>query len=362
MVYSKIDNKKYFVLFACCPLVKGSTRSIICDLQRNTYITVDNKLIELLEFCQSKTLGQIKSLYENKFDMQIDNFFSKLLNEDWGFITDEPSLFPQINQNWENPCEVTNAIIDFGMKLHDKTKDIFKQLDYLGCSFIQVRFYQEASFSSLQTMLSFTKLSRLQSIEIIIPYSFHVTESEIQELLKKHLRITKIVVHSSPFYKARYDEELGCSIIYSKTQIDSHLHCGCIIPEYFTANTSLFIESQKYNTCLNRKIAIDIEGNIKNCPSMKKNYGNVSNTSIVDVISELGFRKLWFINKDKVLICQDCEFRHICTDCRAFLENPDNILSKPLKCGYNPYTGEWEDWKNNPAKKKIWKHYQFESI
>ncbi|NIG32274.1 grasp-with-spasm system SPASM domain peptide maturase, partial [Enterobacter sp. Ap-916] len=31
--------------------------------------------------------------------------------------------------------------------------------------------------------------------------------------------------------------------------------------------------------------------------------------------------------------------------------------SKPLKCGYNPYTGEWEEWSINPLKQKAIKYY-----
>ncbi|WP_161094292.1 hypothetical protein [Elizabethkingia anophelis] len=31
--------------------------------------------------------------------------------------------------------------------------------------------------------------------------------------------------------------------------------------------------------------------------------------------------------------------------------------SKPLKCGYNPYTGEWEDWNKNILKQKAIKYY-----
>ena len=49
---------------------------------------------------------------------------------------------------------------------------------------------------------------------------------------------------------------------------------------------------------------------------------------------------------------KDCEFRYICTDCRAYVEDPEDILSKPLKCGYNPYTGEWSEWSTNPLKQK----------
>ena len=32
--------------------------------------------------------------------------------------------------------------------------------------------------------------------------------------------------------------------------------------------------------------------------------------------------------------------------------NIDKTRSKPLKFGYNPYTGEWKDWSKNPLKKK----------
>ena len=112
----------------------------------------------------------------------------------------------------------------------------------------------------------------------------------------------------------------------------------------------MFSESLQYNNCLNKKIGIDINGEIKNCPSMEKSYGNISNTSLLDVINNNEFKALWSINKDKINICKDCEFRYVCTDCRAFISDPDDIYSKPLKCGYNPYTNIWEDWSKNKLK------------
>lgn len=44
--------------------------------------------------------------------------------------------------------------------------------------------------------------------------------------------------------------------------------------------------------------------------------------SLIKAIKAKGFKDLWAINKDKILVCQDCEFRYICTDCRAYLEMP----------------------------------------
>jgi len=44
-------------------------------------------------------------------------------------------------------------------------------------------------------------------------------------------------------------------------------------------------------------------------------------------------------------------------DCRAYIEDPEDINSKSLKCGYNPYTGEWSEWSTNPLKQKAIEHY-----
>jgi len=116
-------------------------------------------------------------------------------------------------------------------------------------------------------------------------------------------------------------------------------------------------ENKLYNGCLNRKIAIDEDGYIKNCPSMARAFGHHRDMSLLRVALDNQFRHLWSINKDKIKQCQDCEFRYACTDCRAYLEDPHDILSKPLKCGYDPYKGRWEQWDRNPDKDWVLKHY-----
>lgn len=53
-------------------------------------------------------------------------------------------------------------------------------------------------------------------------------------------------------------------------------------------------------------------------------------------------REICAMNKDKVAVCRDCEFRYACHDCR-----PDTLdgelTAKPWYCTYDPYSGEWED-------------------
>jgi len=76
---------------------------------------------------------------------------------------------------------------------------------------------------------------------------------------------------------------------------------------------------------------------------MGTSFGDANQESFHDVIQNEEFKVKTSINKDQIAICQDCEFRYICTDCRAYLLDQDNPLSKPLKCAYDPYTGVWKE-------------------
>jgi SPASM domain peptide maturase of grasp-with-spasm system len=145
--------------------------------------------------------------------------------------------------------------------------------------------------------------------------------------------------------------------------IDSELHCGIITQRHLTPpSVQTFFEAKSFNGCLNRKISVDVYGNIKNCPSMKDSYGNIRDTSLLEAVHAAGFREKWSISKDHISICRDCEFRYACSDCRAYLENPDDAFSKPLKCGYDPYSGTWNEWKENPAKLVTAKLYGIEPM
>ena len=133
--------------------------------------------------------------------------------------------------------------------------------------------------------------------------------------------------------------------------------CGVVDMEYFNFRLQHYTEAQHHNSCLNRKISIDPYGNIKNCPSMAGDYGNVCDIALAAVLEQPQFRKAWRITKDQVSSCRNCEFRYVCTDCRAYLEVPDDINSKPLKCGYDPYTCTWEEWSTHPAKQQAIAYY-----
>jgi len=175
--------------------------------------------------------------------------------------------------------------------------------------------------------------------------------------------IKTLLIKSEIGYSVLFMPPTGMGDIFLlKAKLNSPNCCGSIEKDLFTSNIKFFTESLHHNSCFNRKISIDAEGNIKNCPSMAESFGNIRDTTLAEAIEKPGFKKYWNINKDQIAVCKDCEFRYICTDCRAYVEDPSDILSKPLKCGYNPYTGEWSEWSTNPLKQKAIDFYGMRDI
>ena len=76
-----------------------------------------------------------------------------------------------------------------------------------------------------------------------------------------------------------------------KKNIDSRA-CGMIDMKYFSVNISSFTESLNHNSCLNRKISIDLDGNIKNCPSMAQDFGNIKEVSLQEALNHKDFKKI----------------------------------------------------------------------
>jgi SPASM domain peptide maturase of grasp-with-spasm system len=335
-------GKDYFMLYSSCIPVEGARRSIICDLQRSRFYFIPNALSEILTQTGNQTVSEIKSAYDNRYDDIIDEYFAFLIDNELGFWCDEPALFPGIDLTWEYPGEIANALVDIGHSSNHDFSRVFGQLAELGCKALQLRFFTEVSGNRLRAILDLLEYSPLRSVELLLTYSPEWKKDEVNRLLLYYQRISRIYLHSAPFTRKYLSEKFKKVIYYTGERLESAAQCGQIVPGYFTVTIEGFTEAQKYNTCLNKKIAIDVEGNIKNCPSMQKSFGNIRDTSLKEAAADPGFRSLWTVNKDMIGVCRDCEFRYICTDCRAFVCEDRDRYSKPLTCRYNPYRAEWE--------------------
>lgn len=347
-------KNKCFKLFACCIPVKGASRSIICDLQRGSFEYIPNILYDIVIDVPNLTLNEIKEKFEFKFNDIIDSYFEFLIEHELGFWCNknEISDFPEIEKTWESPSTITNAIIDFDKKSKHNVEKVCRELDILGCKALELRFYDEIEIDNLSDILGCFQKSRLRSISLIMKYDTKINKQDWERLCCDNQRVKQVVFHSSNSNRVIDLQKTYTKLTFQTNTFDSELCCGVINSKYFSVNIDLFTEAQSFNTCLNRKISIDKHSNIKNCPSSKIAFGNINETSLIGIAKNIEFQRLWLINKEEINVCKKCEFRFICTDCRVYLQDTEDIYSKPLKCGYNPDSCEWEEWSLNPLKQK----------
>lgn len=365
MLNEKMRNKNYAIA-PNVALIKGHTRSMAFDLERSSYQLIPNILATMLEDDNCKTIDEVLQKYAQgnaENEATILEYFRVLIKHDFIFFSEFTNYYKKINYRWDYDGVISNAILDLSNESNYSVKKVLIELAQLGCRSVQIRAFRPMGYSEVNEIMSHINNSLIESLHFIIPYT---DEDEINALIdsvKTFSRIRLIQVYNSPEDSLQYiNQRKTTSIVKIKSDLKNEKSCGIVSPTYFSVAFYTFTESQHHNTCLNRKISIDKKGDIKNCPSIPKAYGNVENTSLKEALDHPEFKKYWNINKDKIHVCKDCEFRHICTDCRAYVEDPEDIYSKPLKCGYNPYEGTWSEWSTNPLKQKAMQHYDMQVL
>lgn len=332
---------EYFVLHSNCIPVKGASRSLICDLQREKYFYIPNDLFEILKTVRSTRINKIYSSFALEDRLIVDEYFNYLLDNDLGFIDNEPFRFPEMSNEWDSPSKITNSIIDVDQIniLNVDYVKAFQELSNLNCSCVQIRCFDYLKLSSVHQLLNLTMDSRIKTVRLFLKYEESIVNNLKNEILLTYKRIDQVIFFNAP--RNSSESILNVQVIYLEIQNLDNSDCGQICTGSFSINISHFTESVNYNSCLNRKISLDSLGNIKNCPSQKDGFGNINHISFEDALKNQKFQSLWSIKKDDISICKDCEYRYICTDCRVFTENKNDNLSKPSKCTYDPYTATW---------------------
>jgi SPASM domain peptide maturase of grasp-with-spasm system len=334
--------RRVFRLFACCIPVRGARRSTICDLQRERYDLIPNGLFDLLAGYPNHTRDEIHAAFPERFHPTVDEYFAFLEGREYGFWCDDPDAFPPLDLAWERPERVTNALIDVDGRSRHDWPSLLAQLDALGCQALQVRWFRHAPLEELESVLGAMARGRLRSVELLLPHDPAWGERTLHELVLRHQRVVGIVVHSAPEERVDRGSELGTIIFHRAEAVTSHHHCGAVSPQWLTASLEGFTEARAFNSCLNRKLSVDAAGDIRNCPSMPRSFGNAADTPLQAALDHPDFRAAWGITKDQVAVCRDCEFRYLCTDCRAFVQDPADARSKPAKCAYDPYQARWD--------------------
>ncbi len=346
----------HFKTFANCLIVKGAARSLVCDLQRQASDFIPNDMVEVLEeLNDKKPIEEVLQIYGVENQEVITEYLAYMDEKEYGFYCeeDEFDLFPELNKEFLVPAHITNTVLELKKENISWLKELVPQIESLGCKDVVMVFYEELSEKDFQHIFEYFVDTRIKSFEITSKCHSAINEELFKALNHKLNQLTKVVFFAAPEDKAQYwDNKILFDRIFTIKPITSFKSCGVVDMKYFNINLPKVLEAINNNSCLNMKMAIDINGNIKNCPSMPESFGNIKDTMLEEALNKPGFKKYWNITKDQIEVCKDCEFRYICTDCRAYRKNPENIYSKPLKCGYNPYKAKWAEWSKNPLKQK----------
>lgn len=357
---------RYFNLFSTILITKGAHRILVSDLQRNTSELFPLEFYDLIEELKKNSIEEILEMYDQESQNIVQEYLEILLENEYGFITenDWDRNFPALSYKYSEPNRINNLFIEIAdISLLKRLKNAVEDLE------IRHLVIYSKNLLTLEELISIDHIftsSVLSGIEIISPFHKEIDQSFIQNLNDVTERIYSLIFYECPHKPFKSKDELKFSLSFVKESIKIS-SCGKVDMKYFNTNLPKVLEALNYNSCLHKKISIDIEGNIKNCPLMTESFGNIQNISLEEALNQPGFKKYWNLTKDSIEGCKDCEFRYICTDCRAYTERshytPENLdISKPLKCGYDPYTNEWKEWSKNPLKQKAIKQYELQKL
>jgi SPASM domain peptide maturase of grasp-with-spasm system len=330
----------YFILLEPRCFVAGYSRAAMYDLQRRTFQILDKEIYEFCKKYNKKKVNDILNDYANKNEViRLINFLIKKEFVFIGSAMDAKNIVP-INTTWEDPARITNCAIEYSTANIQNLPSIKYIINkYLIHAIEFVSFSNNISITDVEKIMQTLSNSiNLHSVSFTVKYNEDLTKEKITPILNKFC-INHFYIHSAPVQEFIKDK----SLLYTKQFINSPNSCGVICKEYFSLNKIMFLEAMSFNSCLNRKLCIDKNGNIKNCLAMSKSYGNINDIQNSDKWLSTEFKQLWNINKDKIDVCKDCEYRYMCTDCRHHIKDKNNIYSQPSKCNYNPYIAKWSD-------------------
>ncbi len=333
----------YYPLFSSCIPHVGFSRTLLVDTNRKQVHFIPNSLFKILNLSKEKTLKEILSQFSNEDQGIILEYFEYLIQNE--FVTplkkDDLKRFPPMSLEWDYPTHCSNAIIDIVNEDTFSIIDAIKKLVHINCFHIQVRFFKTINMDRFEKIISFLNHSDICTFNIC---TNKITDDVLfyKNCIESNWKLSKLEVYNWEKEFVGITDAVNSQIYFYERELSDSTQCGIVDPKYFSHEIESITESIHFNSCLNRKLCIDQNGYVKNCPSMTQHFGHISECNLEEVIHSHEFQKLWFINKDQIDVCQDCEFRYICPDCRCFIQDENDIYSQPAKCKYNPYICKWD--------------------
>lgn len=342
-------NSTYLTLYPNIIPVRGYSRSVLMDLYMGKFLFIPNYFCDFLTENKKRKL-QRKDFFEpgnSESDFaKITDLLEYLIEADYlaevdldlleGLQTDAPM---KTEDSLINDC-----IIELSKSSNWDLSHFLSEINRIAVKFLEVRFLDFEAFERFQrTIQSSLQEHSIEFLHWIVPFDPDLNRIVLEEMTSFY-RLDLLTI-----YNAQNEftmESVPFQVNFSTQPRIDHSNCGCIDPSYFGYNVLSYYNNRKYNSCLSHKLSIDQFGDIRNCPSKKDSFGRLSEINLEQTIQLEEFQKEWHVTKESILICSNCEFRWMCSDCRVFIQDESNPLSKPSKCGYNPFINLWSNEEN----------------
>jgi len=343
-------NNLYFILSSSCALTKGASRTLIQDFQRSNADFVPNDYYNLCKLLNRHKISDIAEAIEGNSLADYYQFVDFMVEREYAFVSDDLKAFPEISkESHEDENNIYDAILDIDMNdIKTQKMDLFlTDLKKLHCTDLQLRIYNNTDLDRLNKLLKRICDHIFSYVELHLESSENITFEDCSDIILNYASITNIYLYNSASNTSRdYNENTeGCyplkmgTVYYVAAELNNN-NCGCI-SDYskIYRDAGFYKMSQAHNSCLYKKVSLDKDGNVRNCPSMFEKYD--LSEGLEKIIKSPAFRKYWNITKKDVQECKECEFRYNCLDCRAHTKG-NGIYNKPITCKYNPFIAKEE--------------------
>ncbi len=335
-----MSNSLYLRNRLCIP-IRGYNRSIIYDLGRGDYFFIPNELYDLIFPLNILDIDEIK---------KYDEWFELLLKEEIIFTIFKESdveFFPDISLKYHTSYDILSLIIHNNLSIEQFDK--FKDLKILNISII---IDDSKPFDSVYKFVNDVSKREVDSINLFYTGNKFKNIEKILSDLEFIPQLFSITIFNSTQENVIIGERIN--IIYKKQNF--YEFSSISLPEKMTINMEHFTESSNFHSYFNHKVYIDDMGNIKNGLNEDKIFENIKkldDKEFINLMNSELFRQNWGIKKDNTLICNICEFRHMCNDPRSVYISKNNFAFHKIECSYNPYISLWSNEENYRSLKEL---------
>lgn len=338
------ENKTHYIIPGNNFIIDGAGRSLIYDLQRRDY---DILPLQLAEALKQNSEGSFERLFAELPTEDLDfyvPFISNLVEKDY-LIPMEPEeleYFSPMSTEWHTPHKLVAAILEYGNNGPFSLDTAIQKLDDARCQAIELRILEGQSMDFYKEVLGMVDGKGFCHVDMLIPYMEGQDEDFLFDLKMLHPTFLSITQYGAPVdhvLRNKYDEVVG---IFRKTaQYQELVSNSGVKPANFLINFDFFLEALNNNTYFNGKIIIDRYGNISNTHSNEKQFGNIQDADLLQLMNNEEFRQYWQASKDNTKICRDCEYRYMCYDSRIPVKTETGEWEHTSLCNYDPFTCSW---------------------